>query len=146
MMDVRQDESRGERGLEARRILHTMLRVGDMTRSVSFYTDVIGMRVLRTLDNPEEQYSLTFLGFGAESETCVLELTYNYGVTRYELGTGYGHVAIGVKDIHRACAEIRERGGEIVMEPSSLKGTSEIIAFVSDPDGYKIELIQRPEN
>jgi len=127
-----------------RRILHTMLRVADMARSVSFYTDVMGMRVLRTLEQPHEKYSLTFLGFGDESSTCVLELTYNYGVSVYDLGTGYGHIAIGVTNCNQACAEIKARGGRITLEPTPLEGTDEVIAFASDPDGYQIELIQRP--
>lgn len=130
--------------LDSRKILHTMLRVGDMQRSVTFYTQVIGMRVLRTFEQPEENYSLTFLGFGDESDTCVIELTHNYGVSRYDLGTGYGHIAIGVQDCHRACADIRSRGGKITVEPHPLKGSHEVIAFVADPDGYQIELIQRP--
>jgi len=128
------------------RILHTMLRVADMPRAISFHTEVIGMRVLRTLEQPEGSYSLAFLGFEDESSSCALELTYNYGVTNYDLGTGYGHVAIGVTDCAEACAEIKARGGEIVLEPQSLKGTNEVIAFVADPDGYQIELIQRPGN
>lgn len=101
------------------------------------------MRVLRTLDQPEENYSLAFLGFGEESETCVLELTYNYGVSKYELGSGYGHIAIGVSDCRKACDDIRARGGEITLEPCPLKGSDEVIAFVSDPDGYQVEIIQR---
>jgi len=121
-----------------------MLRVGDMQCSVRFYTQVMGMRVLRTFEQPEENYSLTFLGFGDESTTSVLELTHNYGVCQYDLGTGYGHVAIGVKDCYQACAEIRARGGNITREPGPLKGGNEVIAFVSDPDGYPIELIQQP--
>lgn len=128
---------------ESRRILHTMIRVGDMTRSISFYTDVLGMKVLRVLEQPDEGYALTFLGFGEESETCVLELTYNYGVSKYDLGSGYGHVAIGVDDCAQACAEVKSCGGEVTLEPIPLKGTNEVIAFVSDPDGYQVELIQR---
>ena len=104
----------------------------------------MGMKVLRTFEQPEENYSLTFLGFGIESDTCVIELTYNYGVSQYDLGTGYGHIAIGVNDCYAACADIKARGGRITLEPSPLKGGNEVIAFVSDPDGYKIELIQRP--
>jgi lactoylglutathione lyase len=127
-----------------RRILHTMLRVGDISRSVNFYTHVMGMRVLRTLEHNEDNYSLTFLGFGDESDTCVLELTYNFGVSKYDPGTGYGHIAICVNDCSRVCADIKERGGTITREPCLLKGSTEIIAFVLDPDGYQIELIQRP--
>ncbi len=127
---------------ETRRILHTMLRVGDMARSVNFYTDVMGMRVLRTFEQPEQNYSLTFLGYGDESSACVLELTYNYGVVKYDLGTGYGHIAISVRNCYQACAEIAMRGGKITREPGPLKGSTEVIAFISDPDGYRIELIQ----
>ena len=130
--------------MDRRRILHTMLRVGDMARSLSFYTHVMGMRVLRTFEQPEQNYSLTFLGFGDEADTCVLELTYNHGVSQYDLGTGYGHIAIGVQDCYQACDDIKSRGGRITREPGLLKGSTEVIAFVSDPDGYKIELIQRP--
>ena len=130
--------------MDMQRILHMMLRVGDMSKSVSFYTQVIGMRVLRTFEQPEQNYALAFLGFGDESDTCVLELTYNYGVSQYDLGTGYGHIAIGVKDCYQACADVKARGGKITWEPGPLKGSTEVIAFVSDPDGYQIELIQRP--
>lgn len=130
--------------MQTRRILHTMLRVGDMSRSVKFYTDVLGMQVLRTLEQPDEKYSLAFLGYGDEASTAVLELTYNHGVSSYDPGTGYGHVAIGVTDCHQACADIRARGSDIVLEPVPLKGTKEVIAFVLDPDGYRIELIQKP--
>lgn len=126
-----------------RRILHTMLRVGHMRRSVEFYTNVIGMRLLRTLDQPSQMYSLAFLGFQDEADACVLELTYNFGVSAYNHGNAYGHLAIGVQDCVAACAEIRARGGVISVEPQYLEGTNEIIAFVSDPDGYRIELIQR---
>ena len=125
-------------------MLHTMLRVGDMAKSVSFYTHVMGMTVLRTFAQPEQNYSLTFLGFGDESDSCVLELTHNHGVSQYDLGTGYGHIAIGVKDCYQACADIKTRGGSITREPGPLRGSTEVIAFVTDPDGYKIELIQRP--
>jgi len=127
---------------DMRRILHTMLRVGDMARSVSFYTDVMGMRILRTFEQPEQNYSLTFLGFGDEANTCVLELTYNHGVSQYDLGTGYGHIAIGVQDCYQTCADIKALGGRIIREPGLLKGSTEVIAFVSDPDGYRIELVQ----
>lgn len=125
------------------RILHTMLRVGDMQRSIDFYTRVMGMRVLRTFDQPEKKYTLTFLGYGPESESCALELTYNYGVSEYELGNAYGHVAIGVADCHEACAEARANGAKVVRDAGPLAGSTEIIAFVEDPDGYRIELIQR---
>ena len=126
-----------------RRILHTMLRVNDLQRSIDFYTYILGMKVLRTFDQPEEKYTLTFLGFGEESETCVLELTYNYGASMYEMGNAYGHIAINVDDCHAACSEIREKGGNVTLEAKTLLGSNEIIAFVTDPDGYKIELIQR---
>ncbi len=129
---------------DTRRMLHTMLRVGDMQRSVDFYTQVMGMRVLRSFEQPEDNYSLTFLGFGDETDTCVLELTYNHGVSKYDLGTGYGHIAIGVKDCYEACADIKALGGTVIREPGPLKGSNEVIAFVSDPDGYEIELIYRP--
>jgi len=126
-----------------RRILHTMLRVGDMQRSIEFYTQVIGMHVLRTLEQPDENYLLTFLGFGEESDSCVLELTHNGGVYDYDLGNAYGHIAISVDDCKTACSEIKEKGGNILVEAMPLAGTSETIAFVTDPDGYQIELIQR---
>jgi len=124
------------------RILHTMLRVGDMQRSIDFYTRVLGMHVLRTTDRPEQKYSLAFVGYGPESEQAVLELTYNYGVDRYELGTAYGHVAIAVDDAYAACERIKAAGGAVTREPGPVKGGTTVIAFVTDPDGYKIELIQ----
>jgi len=126
------------------RMLHTMLRVSDLDRSVKFYTQVLKMRVLRTYDNPKDQFSLTFLGYGDEAETCVLELTYNYGVDHYELGNAYGHIAIGVESCEQACADIAMRGGEIIYGPATMEGLSETIAFVKDPDGYQIELVERP--
>jgi lactoylglutathione lyase len=128
-------------------ILHTMLRVGDLTRSVDFYTQVLGMRVLRERDVPDFQYKLAFLGYGAGNDDggAELELTYNYGVDRYELGTAYGHLALGVPDVAAACARIREAGGKVTREAGPVKGGSTVIAFIEDPDGYKIELIQRPD-
>jgi len=126
------------------RILHTMLRVTDMQRSINFYTQVMGMRVLRTLEQTAENYSLTFLGYGEESDTCVLELTYNHGTSAYNMGDAYGHIAIGVDDCATACTGIKTRGGNITHEARPLAGSNEIIAFVTDPDGYQIELIQRP--
>ena len=126
------------------RILHTMLRVGDMQRSINFYTNVIGMRVLRTLDQPTEKYILVFLGFGEESDTCVLELTYNYGTSDYDMGNAFGHIAISVDDCYTACTDVKLSGGEIILEPMLLQGSAETIAFVVDPDGYHIELIHRP--
>lgn len=127
-----------------KRILHTMLRVGDLQRSINFYTNVIGMRVLRTLEQPTERYSLAFLGFGDESDTCVLELTYNYGQTEYNMGNAFGHIAISVDDCDAACTDIKSKGGGITLEPTQLQGTNETIAFAVDPDGYQIELIHRP--
>lgn len=126
-----------------RRILHAMLRVGDMHRSVDFYTRVMGMKVIRIFEQPEQKYSLAFLGYGDEPSTCVLELTHNHGVSQYDLGTGYGHIAIGVKDCYKACADIKALGGRIVREAGPLKGSIEVIAFIVDPDGYRIELVQQ---
>ena len=124
--------------------LHTMLRVGDLPRSVDFYTRVLGMRVLRTRDVPEHKYSLTFLGFGQGNADggAELELTYNYGVSSYEVGTAFGHLAIGVEDVVAACKRIREAGGKVVREAGPVQGGTTVIAFVEDPDGYKIELIE----
>ena len=125
------------------RILHTMLRVGDLPRSIDFYTNVLGMRVLRTTDRPEQRYTLAFVGYGDEDGHAVLELTYNYGVDRYELGTAYGHVAIEVDDAKAACEAVRAKGGTVTREAGPVKGGTTVIAFVQDPDGYKIELIER---
>ena len=125
------------------RILHTMLRVTNIEKSIYFYTKLLGMDVLRTFDQPENGFSLTFLGFAKESETCVLELTYNYGVHNYELGNAFGHIAIGVDDCYAACEQIKALDGNIVREAGPLIGSNEIIAFLEDPDGYKIELIQK---
>ena len=127
------------------RILHTMLRVGDLQRSIDFYTRVLGMRLLRTSDNPQYQYTLAFLGFGSNPEHAEIELTYNYGVSQYEMGTAYGHLAIAVPDAAAAVARIREAGGVITREAGPVKGGSTVIAFVQDPDGYKIELIERAD-
>jgi lactoylglutathione lyase len=124
------------------RLLHTMLRVGDLQRSIDFYTRVLGMRLLRTTDRPEQQYSLAFVGYGDEREHAVLELTYNYGVASYELGTAFGHIAIAVPDAYAACDAIRAAGGKVTREAGPVKGGATVIAFVTDPDGYKIELIQ----
>jgi lactoylglutathione lyase len=124
------------------RLLHTMLRVGDLQRSIDFYTTVLGMKLLRTTDRPEQKYTLAFVGYGSNPEQAELELTYNYGVDKYELGTAYGHLAIGVEDVHAACDRIRASGGTITREPGPVKGGTTMIAFVQDPDGYKIELIQ----
>ncbi len=124
------------------RILHTMLRVGDLDRSMSFYTEVLGMRLLRRREVPEGRYTLAFLGYQDESDGAALELTWNWGVDRYELGDGYGHVAIEVEDARAACDEIRRRGGTVTREAGPVKFGSTVIAFVQDPDGYKIELIE----
>jgi lactoylglutathione lyase len=125
------------------RILHTMLRVGDLDRSLRFYTDVLGMRLLRRNDYPDGKFTLAFVGYGDEAETAVLELTYNWGVDKYELGSGYGHVAIAVDDAYKACEEVKRRGGKVVREAGPMKHGTTVIAFVEDPDAYKIELIQR---
>jgi len=125
------------------RLLHTMLRVGDLQRSVRFYTEVLGMKLLRTTDRPEQKYSLAFVGYDNEEKTAVLELTYNYGVEKYEMGGAFGHIAIGVPDVAGACAKVRGAGGKVTREPGPVKGGSSVIAFVEDPDGYKIEFIER---
>ncbi len=125
------------------RILHTMLRVGDMQRSTDFYTRLMGMKVLRTTERPEQKYSLAFVGYGDERTDAVIELTYNHGVDRYELGTAYGHIAIEVPDAAAACERIRAGGGLVTREAGPVKGGTTVIAFVQDPDGYKIELIER---
>ena len=125
------------------RILHTMLRVGDLDRSLAFYTEVLGMRLLRRQDYPEGRFTLAFVGYGDESDTAVLELTHNWDTAHYDLGTGFGHIALAVPDAYAACAEIRGRGGKVVREAGPMKHGTTVIAFVEDPDGYKIELIQR---
>ncbi len=129
------------------RILHTMLRVGDLNRSIDFYTSVLGMQVLRTTDRPDQKYTLAFVGYGDEHSQAVLELTYNYGVDRYELGNAYGHIAIQVDDAKAACDAVRaaagEFGGSVTRDAGPVKGGTTVIAFVQDPDGYKIELIER---
>lgn len=129
------------------RILHTMLRVGNLQRSIDFYSQVLGMQLLRTTDRPEQQYTLAFLGYGRNPEHAELELTYNYGVERYELGTAYGHIAISVPDVAATCNAVRakaaELGGSITREAGPVKGGTTVIAFITDPDGYKIELIER---
>ena len=123
--------------------LHTMLRVGNLQRSIDFYTQVLGMELLRTSENPQYQYSLAFLGFGGGNPAqAEVELTYNWGTDHYDLGTAYGHIALGVPDAYAACEKIRAAGGQITREPGPVKGGSTVIAFVTDPDGYKIELIQ----
>jgi lactoylglutathione lyase len=125
------------------RILHTMIRVGELQRSIDFYTQVLGMKLLRTTDRPEQKYSLAFVGYDSEERSAVLELTYNYGVDRYDLGSAYGHVAIAIPDVKGACDRVRAAGGKVTREPGPVKGGTSVIAFVEDPDGYKIEFIQR---
>jgi lactoylglutathione lyase len=125
------------------RFLHTMLRIGDMQRSVDFYTRVMGMKLLRTTDRPEQKYSLAFVGYESNPDQAEIELTYNYGVDKYEMGGAYGHIALGVGDIYATCEQIRAQGGNITREPGPVKGGDTLIAFITDPDGYKIELIQR---
>ena len=125
------------------RMLHTMLRVGDLDRSVAVYTNVLGMQLLRTSENPEYKYSLAFLGYeGGNPGQAEIELTYNWGTDSYDMGTAYGHIALGVADAYAACDKIRAAGGNITREAGPVKGGSTVIAFVTDPDGYKIELIQ----
>ena len=125
------------------RLLHTMLRVGDLQRSIDFYTRVLGMTLLRTTERPEQKYSLAFVGYGANPEHAEIELTHNHGVAAYEMGTAYGHIAIGVADIRAACERVRAQGGQVTREPGPVKGGNTVIAFVADPDGYKIEFIER---
>ena len=124
------------------RLLHTMLRVGDLQRSVRFYTEALGMKLLRTTERPEQKYSLAFVGYDTEDKTAVLELTYNHGVSKYELGGAFGHVAVGVADVKKACDKVRTLGGKVTREPGPVKGGTSVIAFVEDPDGYKIEFIE----
>ena len=131
-----------------KRILHTMLRVGDLKRSIGFYTEVLGMKLNRTRSQPEQKYDLAFIGYGDGPEDgAEIELTYNYGVERYDLGTAFGHIALGVPDVWAACKTVREKGGAfgaaVTREPGPVKGGTTVIAFVTDPDGYKIELIER---
>jgi lactoylglutathione lyase len=124
------------------RLLHTMLRVGNLEESLKFYCDVLGMKLLRKKDYPGGEFTLAFIGYGDESENSVIELTYNWGVEKYELGNAYGHIALGVDDIYSTCAEIKKLGGKVTREPGPMKHGSTVIAFVEDPDGYKVELIQ----
>ncbi|EIT3972703.1 lactoylglutathione lyase [Salmonella enterica subsp. enterica serovar Newport] len=124
------------------RLLHIMLRVGDLQRSIAFYTNVLGMKLLRTSENPEYKYSLAFVGYGPETEEAVIELTYNWGVESYDMGNAYGHIALSVDNAAEACERIRQNGGNVTREAGPVKGGSTIIAFVEDPDGYKIELIE----
>ncbi len=127
------------------RILHTMIRVGNLERSIAFYTQVLGMRLLRMRDYPEGKFTLAFVGYQEENEQACIELTYNYGIERYDLGTGYGHIALGVSDIKKSCDQIRAGGGIITREPGPMKHGTTMIAFAQDPDGYKIELIERAD-
>jgi lactoylglutathione lyase len=124
------------------RLLHTMLRVGNLEESLKFYCEVLGMKLLRRKDYPGGEFTLAFIGYGDESDQAVIELTYNWGVEKYELGNAYGHIALGVDDIQATCEEIRNHGGKVVREPGPMKHGSTVIAFVEDPDGYKVELIQ----
>lgn len=124
------------------RLLHTMLRVGDLERSLAFYTEVLGMRLLRRKDYPDGKFTLAFVGYQSESEGAVIELTYNWDTSSYDLGNGYGHIALEVPDAYKACAEIKSRGGKVTREAGPMKHGTTVIAFVEDPDGYKIELIQ----
>jgi len=125
------------------RLLHTMLRVGDLQRSIDFYTRMLGMTLLRTTERPEQKYSLAFVGYAANPEQAEIELTYNHGVDHYDLGNAYGHIAIGVDNAKAACDRVRAAGGTVTREAGPVKGGSTVIAFVADPDGYKIELIER---
>jgi lactoylglutathione lyase len=125
------------------RILHTMLRVSDLQRAIDFYTQVLGMQLLRTTERPEQKYTLAFLGYGCNPEHTELELTYNHGVSHYDHGNAYGHIAIAVSNVVAACEKIRANGGQVTREPGPVKGGDTMIAFVCDPDGYKIELIER---
>ena len=125
------------------RLLHTMIRVGDLQRSVQFYTNVLGMKLLRTTDRPEQKYSLAFVGYDTEDKASVIELTYNYGVEKYDLGSAFGHLAVEVGDAAKACDDVRRQGGKVTREAGPVKGGSTVIAFVEDPDGYKIEFIER---
>ncbi|MFH7524964.1 lactoylglutathione lyase [Aeromonas sp. A5] len=127
------------------RILHTMLRVGDLQRSIDFYTRVLGMKLLRQSENSEYKYTLAFVGYGNEKDEAVIELTYNWGVSEYELGTAYGHIALEADDIYATCDALRAAGAKITREPGPVKGGTTVIAFVEDPDGYKIELIAKKD-
>ena len=125
------------------RVLHTMIRVGDLERSIAFYTDVLGMQLIRRKDYPTGRFTLAFVGYGQESENAAIELTHNWDTDSYDLGNGFGHIALGVRDIYGTCQLIRRRGGTITREPGPMKHGGSVIAFVVDPDGYKIELIER---
>ena len=125
------------------RVLHTMIRVGDLDRSIKFYTDVLGMQLLRRKDYPDGKFTLAFIGYGPETEHAVIELTYNWGTGKYDLGNAFGHIALEVDDAYKACEDIKKRGGKVAREAGPMKHGSTVIAFIEDPDGYKVELIQR---
>lgn len=127
------------------RILHTMIRVGDLKKSLEFYTDVLGMNLIRQKDYPSGEFTLAFVGYGSEESEAVIELTYNWDKNHYDVGNGFGHIAIGVPDVAQTCEDIRAKGGKITREPGPMKHGGSVIAFIEDPDGYKIELIQRSE-
>ena len=122
-------------------LLHTMLRVGDLDKSIEFYTEMLGMQLLRKRDFPEGKFTLAFLGYGSEKDNTVLELTHNWETSSYDLGSGYGHIAIGVKDVYATCDDVREKGGNVVREPGPMMHGTTVLAFVEDPDGYKVELL-----
>ena len=124
------------------RMLHTMLRIGNLENSLAFYQDVLGMTLIRKHDYPEFEFSLAYLGYGEESKTTVLELTHNWGTDSYDLGNAYGHIAIGVDDVYKACDKIKELGGKVIREAGPMQGGDTVIAFVEDPDGYKIEILE----
>ena len=126
------------------RILHTMLRVGDLERSLNFYTQVLGMKLLRRKDYPDGKFTLAFVGYGDESESAVIELTHNWDVDQYDMGNAYGHIAVEVEDAYRACEAVKKLGGKVTREAGPMKHGTTVIAFVEDPDGYKIEFIQHP--
>ena len=125
------------------RLLHTMIRVGDLDRSIRFYTEVLGMKVLRRKDYPDGKFTLAFVGYGDESEQAVIELTHNWETRSYDLGNGFGHIAVAVPDAYKACESVKAKGGKVTREPGPMKFGSSVIAFVEDPDGYKIEFIQK---
>ncbi|MFD1259122.1 lactoylglutathione lyase [Entomomonas asaccharolytica] len=128
------------------RLLHTMLRVGDLDKSIAFYTEVLGMKLLRRKDYPEGKFTLAFVGYGEEKDTSVIELTHNWDTNKYDLGNGYGHIALEVEDVYKACETIRANGGKITREPGPMMHGTSILAFVEDPDGYKIELLSPDRN
>ncbi len=128
------------------RLLHTMIRVGNLQRSIDFYTNVLGMKLQRTSENPEYKYSLAFVGYGTNPDHAEIELTYNWGTESYDMGSAFGHIALGVPDVYATCEKIKASGGNVTREAGPVKGGTTVIAFVTDPDGYKIELIQRAES